>query len=164
MLRLKASQFFLGLARLSLGWIFLWAFLDKVFGLGFATAAGKSWLAGTSPTIGFLKFATKGPFSSIYQSMAGNPVVDWMFMIGLLCLGVALILGIGVRIAGVAGTLLLLLMYTAVLPPTNNPFMDDHLVYAFVLLSFVFLPAGEWLGFGASWSKVGLVRRFPWLK
>ncbi|MFC4062642.1 hypothetical protein ACFOWE_30465, partial [Planomonospora corallina] len=28
-----------GVARIALGWVFLWAFLDKMFGLGFATPA-----------------------------------------------------------------------------------------------------------------------------
>ena len=51
-------------------------------------------------------------------------------MLGLLGIGVALILGIGMRVAAVAGALLLVLMWTAVLPPENNPFMDDHLIYA----------------------------------
>ncbi|MEU1390068.1 hypothetical protein ABZ444_29030, partial [Nonomuraea sp. NPDC005730] len=41
-------------ARIAIGWIFLWAFLDKTFGWGFATPAGKAWVAGGSPTTGFL--------------------------------------------------------------------------------------------------------------
>ena len=51
-------------------------------------------------------------------------------MLGLAGIGIALIAGIGMRIAAVAGGLLLVLMWTAVLPPENNPFMDDHLIYA----------------------------------
>ena len=38
------------IARISLGWIFLWAFLDKTFGWGFATPANRAWIAGGSPT------------------------------------------------------------------------------------------------------------------
>ena len=78
------SQYVWGVLRLLLGWTFLWAFVDKLFGLGFNTVADKSWLDGVSPTFGFLKFGTKGPFASLYQSLAGNPVVDWLFMMGLL--------------------------------------------------------------------------------
>ena len=87
------------LLRIGLGWIFLWAFIDKVFGLGFATEAGKHWLTGASPTMGFLKFGTKGPLAGVFQAMAGSPVVDWLFMLGLLLIGLALILGIGMKIA-----------------------------------------------------------------
>jgi len=93
--------------RIGMGWIFLWGFLDKLFGLGFATASEKAWLAGGSPTSGYLNFATSGPFAPLFQSLAGNPVVDWLFMLGLLLLGLALILGIGVKIAGYSGALLM---------------------------------------------------------
>ncbi|MEV4569763.1 hypothetical protein AB0K12_38895 [Nonomuraea sp. NPDC049419] len=42
-------------ARIAIGWIFLWAFLDKTFGWGFATPSDRAWIAGGSPTTGFLK-------------------------------------------------------------------------------------------------------------
>src|SRR5688572_461628 len=34
-----AARYLLAGVRLALGWVFLWAFLDKAFGLGFATPA-----------------------------------------------------------------------------------------------------------------------------
>jgi CPA2 family monovalent cation:H+ antiporter-2 len=37
-----------------MGFVFLWAFLDKTFGFGYATASGKGWIDGGSPTEGFL--------------------------------------------------------------------------------------------------------------
>ena len=36
--------------RLAMGWTFFWAFADKLFGLGYATGAGKGWIDGGSPT------------------------------------------------------------------------------------------------------------------
>ncbi len=54
-------------------------------------------------------------------------------MIGLAGIGAALILGIGMRIAA-AGSAALVLMWTAVLPPENNVFMDDHLIYAILIV------------------------------
>src|SRR3989338_6591107 len=80
--------------RLVMGWTFLWAFVDKLFGLGFNTAAGQSWLAGVSPTAGFLNSGGRGPLSGVYQAMAGSGLVDWLFMLGLACLGLGLIGGI----------------------------------------------------------------------
>ncbi|MBI2577711.1 MAG: hypothetical protein HYV77_02605, partial [Candidatus Wildermuthbacteria bacterium] len=50
----KSLQISLGIVRISIGWIFFWAFIDKLWGLGFATAAGNSWLNGGSPTTTFL--------------------------------------------------------------------------------------------------------------
>lgn len=84
-------------------------------------------------------------------------------MLGLAAIGVALILGIGMRIAAIAGGLLLVMMWTAVLPPENNPFMDDHLIYAAVLVVLALLGAGDTLGLGRAWKRLPIVQRFPWL-
>jgi len=46
---------------------------------------------------------------------------DWLFMIGLLGIGLALVLGFTMRIAASAGVAMLVLMWSAVLPPANNP-------------------------------------------
>ncbi len=152
------------LLRVFMGWIFLWAFLDKLYGLGFATEADKSWLAGGSPTTGFLKFATHGPFASIFQNMAGSVFVDWLFMIGLLLIGLALILGIGMKIATATGSLLMLLMWLAAFPPEHNPFVDDHLVYILVLGILKTHHAGDDLGLGRWWSRTSLVKKYSWLR
>jgi len=74
----------------------------------------------------------------VFQALAGHAVVDWLFMLGLLGVGVALILGVALRPAAVAGSTMLLLMYLASWPfaavaagqPTGstNPIVDDHLI------------------------------------
>jgi thiosulfate dehydrogenase [quinone] large subunit len=160
----KATRFTLAGLRIALGWIFLWAFIDKVFGLGFATKPAGAWIDGGSPTKGFLGNAVSGPFADVYKSFAGAAWADWLFMIGLVAIGTALILGIGLRLAAVAGGLLLVLMFTAVLPPENNPFMDDHLIYAGVLAVLALTAAGNTLGLGEQWAKLPIVQRLPWLK
>ncbi len=147
--------------RLALGWIFLWAFLDKTFGLGHETPSDAAWIHGGQPTAGFLVNATTGPFADFYRDLAGQAWVDWVFMIGLLGIGLALVLGIGMRIAAAAGAIMLVLMWTAVLPPANNPFMDDHLVYALVLVALALAGAGRTLGLGRWWESTALVRRWP---
>ncbi|MGW8565400.1 DoxX family protein [Isoptericola sp. NPDC055881] len=157
----RALRYVGAVIRICLGWIFLWAFLDKLFGLGHETPPEGAWLDGGQPTAGFLGHATAGPFADLYQGLAGQAWVDWIFMIGLLGIGVALILGIGMRIAAVAGALLLVLMWSAVLPPANNPFMDDHLIYALVLIALALGDAGRTLGLGAWWQQTALVRRWP---
>jgi thiosulfate dehydrogenase [quinone] large subunit len=72
--------------------------------------------------------------------------------------------GIAMRIASAAGALLLFLMWTAVLPPENNPFMDDHIVYALVLIALALVGAGRWLGLGQTWNRLSIVQRYPWLR
>ncbi|MFI6483554.1 hypothetical protein ACIBH1_36880 [Nonomuraea sp. NPDC050663] len=143
--------------RISLGWIFLWAFLDKTFGWGFATPAERAWVNGASPTTGFLKGAGENALGGFFSGLAGQAWVDWLFMAGLLGIGAALILGIGLRVAAVAGGLLLVMMWAAGLPLDTNPFMDDHLVYALVLIGLALAGAGRTFGLG------GYVRR-PYLK
>ncbi len=84
--------------RVCLGFIFLWPFLDKTFGLGISTVHGKAWIDGVSPTAGFLAHA-HGPFGALFQNMSGSVLVDWLFMLGLLGVGLALMLGVGMKIA-----------------------------------------------------------------
>ena len=159
--KLKYSK---GLLRIFLGWLLLWAFLDKVFGWGFTTVADKSWLEGTSPTLGFLKFGSSGPFKEIFQTMAGQPIVDWLFMLGLLLIGVALILGIASRLATFGGSVMFALMYLAVLPPEHNPLIDEHIIYILILLGLYTDEAGNHWGLGRKWQQWPLVKNHPWLK
>ncbi|MCZ7422346.1 MULTISPECIES: hypothetical protein [unclassified Micromonospora] len=163
-LRTRAARWLLAGLRLALGWVFLWAFLDKVFGLGFATETKNAWINGGSPTKGFLSFGAAGPFQGFYNGIAGAAWADWLFMIGLAAIGTALLLGIGVRVAAATGGLLLVLMWTAVLPPENNPFMDDHLVYAGVLALIAVTNAGDTWGLGRTWARLPIVKRFGWLR
>ena len=154
---------FLAVFRVVLGFEFLWAFLDKTFGFGYATPAERAWINGGSPTTGFLK-GVDGPFAGVFNAMAGSPVADWLFMVGLLGIGVALVLGIGMRIAAGAGAVLLTFMWAASLPITTNPFLDDHLVYALVLVALALLHLGDTFGLGGAWSRLPVVRRFGFLR
>jgi thiosulfate dehydrogenase [quinone] large subunit len=160
----KATRYLFAGTRLALGWIFLWAFLDKLFGLGHATPSARAWINGGSPTKGFLANSPTGPLQDFYTSFAGAAWADWLFMTGLAGIGAALILGIGIRVAAVTGSLLLVMMWSAVLPPETNPFMDDHLIYAAVLVGLALTGAGNTLGLGKPWGNLALVRRNPWLK
>src|SRR4051794_16318059 len=159
-----AARYVWAVARLALGWVFLWAFLDKLFGLGHETPAGKAWTKGGSPTEGFLKFSPKGPLAGFYHGIAGAGWADWLFMIGLGGVGAALILGVGMRVAAAGGAALLVMMWSAVLPPANNLFMDDHLIYAVLIVGLALVSAGDTLGLGRWWAKIPLVERHPILK
>ena len=160
---MKKTAYCIALIRISMGWTFLWAFFDKLAGLGYATESANSWLNGGSPTVGFLRFGTSGPFAEWYQSIAGQGWVDWLFMLGLAGIGLALIFGAGLRIAAAAGTLLMVMMFTAALPPENNPVVDEHIIYALVLLALPLLDAGRTLGIGRWWSAMPLVQKYRWL-
>ncbi len=161
--------------RISLGWVFLWAFLDKAFALGHETGVDPetgvadyfgpaAWISGGSPTEGFLSFGTKGPLADFYAGLAGNAIVDWVFMLGLLGIGLALVLGIGMRIAAASGAAMLIMMFTAALPPENNLFMDDHIIYALVLVMLALADAGKTFGLGTLWERIPVVRDHGFLK
>lgn len=173
--RHKAYRYVLAATRLSLGWVFLWAFFDKLLALGFATGrdpetdvvdrfGDAAWINGGSPTEGFLKFGADGPFKGFYNDIAGAAWADWLFMLGLLGIGAALTLGITMRIAAAAGALLLVMMWSVVLPPDNNPFMDDHLIYAEVLVLLALTSAGRTFGLGKMWERIPFVARHGILK
>jgi thiosulfate dehydrogenase [quinone] large subunit len=160
--------------RLAMGFIFAWAFLDKLFALGFSTgrleggnidffAQGGAWLNGGSPTRGFLS-GSRGPLASFWQGIAGDTWVSWVFMAALAAVGAALLLGIGLRVAAVGGSVLLLTMWSVAMLPASNPFVDSHIIYALVLVVLALTAAGDTWGLGARWSRTRLVQRLPFLK
>ncbi len=130
----KAKRFLL-LTRILLGFEFLWAFFDKLLGLGFATKPANAWINGISPTTGFLKGAVHGPFAGFFNSLAGHAWVDWVFMLGLLGIGLALISGFYVRLGASCGAIMLTLMWLSLLPPSTNPIIDEHVIYVTFLLA-----------------------------
>jgi thiosulfate dehydrogenase [quinone] large subunit len=42
--------------------------------------------------------------------------------------------------------------------------MDDHLIYAGVLILLALTTAGHTLGLGKTWNRLPIVQRLPWLK
>ena len=154
---------FLGL-RLVLGFNMLWAFFDKVFGLGFSTKPEASWLNGVSPTTGFLKFGVQGPFAGLYHSLAGNPLIDWLFMLGLLGIGLAFVFGFSLRFAGFMGALLMMMMYFGLIWPEHNPIIDEHIIQAFGFLVVGTSSQMQMWSMQKSWEKMGIAKALPFLK
>jgi thiosulfate dehydrogenase (quinone) large subunit len=165
---------FLAVFRVVLGFEFLWAFLDKTFGFGYATPAERAWINGGSPTKGFLSNVAVGPFESTFHAWAGATWADWLFMLGLLAIGVALIVGVGLRVAAVSGSLMMLLMWAAEWPldkltsagepsMSTNPIVDYHIIYALALIALAVTFAGNIWGLGKQWAKLPFVQRNRWL-
>ena len=164
----------LAVLRIGFGLTFLWAFVDKLFALGFHTGYDQNgtldrfgdaaWINGGSPTEGFLAFGADGPLKEFYNSIAGAAWADWLFMLGLLGIGVALTLGIGMRVAAAAGALLYVMMWTVVLPPENNPVLDDHILGAISMVVLAAFYAGDTWGFGKVWASTQIVKDNPVLR
>jgi thiosulfate dehydrogenase [quinone] large subunit len=163
----------LAILRVSMGFVFLWAFLDKTFGLHYATSPAKAWINGGHPTKGFLTSVEVGPFQSFFHSIAGTWWADGLFMLGLLGIGVALIAGVAMRFAAVSGVLMLALMWFAEFPfaqftsagaPTGspNPITDSHFIDAIVLVVLAVTYAGNTWGFGRIWARLPFVKQHRW--
>jgi thiosulfate dehydrogenase (quinone) large subunit len=164
----------LAVLRIATGFIFLWAFLDKTFGLGYTTPSAKAWIHGGSPTKGFLASVDAGPFQSAAHSMAGTWWANWLFMLGMLGVGVALIAGIGLRVAAGSGAAIMAMMWLAEFPlaqhtsagkltGSTNPITDYHVIYALVLVVLALSYAGHTWGLGRIWAKLPFVRKNRWL-
>jgi thiosulfate dehydrogenase [quinone] large subunit len=109
----------LAVIRIAVGFVFLWAFADKLFGWQYATPAARAWVNGGSPTSGFLSGVDAGPFQSTFHAWAGAAWADWLFMLGLLGIGVAVTAGVALRAAAVSGTVMLAMMWVAEWPPAQ---------------------------------------------
>lgn len=128
------------LLRLVMGFVFFYA--------GWSKITTEGWSAS-----GYLANAT-GPFASWFQSLAGNGFIDVFNMWGLLFIGIALILGLLVRSASFFGILVMLLYYVSdFVGNTAHGLVDEHLVYASVLLLFLFG------GFGHVWGLDSIIER-----
>lgn len=161
-----AARGWFAVLRLATGFIFLWAFIDKTFGLSFSTPAANAWIRGGAPAGGFLTHLEGGPFKGFFASLA-TPLVDWLFMLGMLGIGVAVMLGIGLRISAVVGSAIMLMMYFAELPmaypQSTNPLVDYHIIYALALIVCAYVYAGDTFGLGKAWRSLDLVKKAPWL-
>ena len=159
---------FIGTLRIILGFIWLWAFLDKLIGLGFSTSPDKSWLAGNSPTLGFLKFGINpdSPFAPIYAELAKySTLLDPFYMAMLLFVGISLLTGVMVRFGSIFGILFVLSIYFSVIPLANNPIIDDHIIYAVIFLMLIFTNAGLYgLTLGKKYQELPIVQKYSILK
>ena len=182
----KFGWLMLSVLRIGLGFVFLWAFLDKLFGLGFATCrkvaedgsftistmcfnpetGSGAWLKGGHVTEGYLVYGgnPNSPFHDFFVNLGADRWTDWPFMIGLLGVGLALMLGIGTRIGAWAGAAMLLFMYMTQMWPANNPILDSHIAYIIAIFAIVWLEfSRQSLGLGGWWRKLPIVKKNPWL-
>ena len=190
-----STKYWAAAARISIGFVFLWAFLDKNFGWQYTTP-GRSGLdvrhRRRQPHVRVpdVRYQPRRPLAGFFNSLGesagvasaeGAPVlypgswVNWAFMLALLGIGISLMIGFMVRIGSIGGVALLLAMWLAEAPwantidpetgqgSFNNPFMDDHIIYAIVLVMLMLFTAERTFGVGKWWQSTSLVQRHPWL-
>ncbi len=149
--------------RVLTGWIMLWPFFDKLFGLGFQTPHGGGWMDGVSPS-SYVVYVADGVFKDLYVSLAGNPVIDVVLMAALLVLGVTLTAGIASKLTTAGMCAFLLVMYSLHVPPSDNPLVDYHILLVLGVLDVYFLGGYEKLAWYHKWRELRIVKRFPVLE
>jgi len=132
-----------------------------MFYAGITKVLNPAWSAS-----GYLSTANTFPgFFEWFLQPSVLPIINFINEWGLTLLGVSLILGIGVRLSSILGALLMLLYYFPVLefpyiPGAHAYIVDDHIIYALVLVFFSAVRAGRYFGLDR-----GLANRFPfWRK
>ncbi len=137
--------------RLAMGWTFLYAASHQVFVPGWSVA-------------GFLN-STK-TFHGLYSHFTGPgiaPALSFLVEYGHLLIGLSLLFGLMVRVSAVFGIALMILYWTAhmdfpYISNANNFLLDEHIVYAGVLLLLIVKHAGH------VWGLDGVVENWKFVK
>ena len=152
--------------RAVVGGGFLFAGLDKFF----------MWASGTPFTAaGFLKFATGGawlgsdpkavinPTHPFWVSLGGNAGlmsgIDTLVVFGECAVGIALILGLATRIAGLTGAVMMTLFFVANWSFANGPF-NEQLMYGVIAGTIAYVGAGAY-ALDSVIEKLAITQRVP---
>lgn len=148
---IKAERTVIVLLRLSMAWVFLYA------------ASHQITVPGWSAT-GFLEHTKT--FHWLFAEFTGpvtGPIVSFLVEWGHFAIGLSLLLGFFTRIGASAGIGLMILYWMAhmdfpYISNTNNFLLDEHIVYALVLLLVIVTRAGRVFGLDGLLSETSLVR------
>jgi len=149
----RSDKKILAALRIALGWLFFYAGITKVLNPAWSA---KGYLLGAKT------------FAGAYAWLASDgviPVVDFLNRWGLTLIGAAMILGVFVRLSGMLGAAMMILYYFPVLMfpkiGANSYLVDDHIVYAIVMLYFAAAKAGRHYGLEAWAAKTLRLERWP---
>lgn len=142
--------------RLTMAWTFLYAASHQVF---------------TKWSVADFLNSTKTfhPFYVHFTSPAIAPMLTFVVSYGHLLIGLSLLLGLAVRLSSIFGIALMILYWTAhmdfpYISNTNNFLVDEHIVFAGVLVLLIVERAGHVWGLDAWAATQGFLRRQPFLR
>lgn len=106
---------------------------------------------------------------SIFNTPGVAPIISFLVAYGHLLIGISLLLGLLVRVSGVAGAVLMIIYWMAHMdfPYIDTPtdfLIDYHIVYAVLLVFLVVNRAGHVFGLDAMAEKNTWVTGRPWLR
>lgn len=119
------------IARLAMG--------ASMMGIGLRLFVGGGWGAWNSIGVILPSTYPRGPIGNIFLAFWGNQFVIQLLIWACVLIGIALVLGVAVRLASYGGMLILLLMYLAVIPP-SSAIINQQLIY---IIFYLFLVVGE---------------------
>ncbi len=152
------GEYVLAVLRIVMGFMLIWAFLDKLLGLGFPTGSDAAVINGGSPTEYYLTYLVSGPFASLYESLAGNAVLDILLMAGLLLVGAAMVAGVSSRLATLGMCVMMAVMFTMEIPPEDNPLVDYHVIYILAALAVYLLGGFGRLSLAKYYDSLPVIR------
>jgi len=148
------------LARIALGFTFLWSGYQKILTEMSGQMATKGFLSG-APVAG-------SPLAGFFNSLSGNWTVEYLVVAGEFAVGLALVFGTLTRLGSIAGFLQMTLFTIAMWPiqdtPSANPIFDTRTFYMALFVMFFFLRPGTFLGGDAILNNLGFVQRHPRVK
>ena len=139
-------------ARIAMGWVFLYAGYSKIIDPSWSA---KAYIAGAKA------------FPQFYQLLLRPDILPRINILnewGLFLIGIALVLGAFVRFASFFGFALMILYYLAIFPPSQGYIVDTHIIYALVFLIFMVVPVGEIAGLDALFKKTEIARNHAWFR
>ncbi len=152
----KNSRIALFVSRFVVGWMMFYAGITKILDSQWSAADYMS------------KAKT---FSGLYAWLSQPgllPIINFINEWGLTLLGVALMLGVFVRLSSVLGAVLMMLYYLPILdfpyPNTHSFIVDEHIIYISILLLFAAVRAGRFWGLDNWCSRLPICSKFPSLR
>ena len=154
--------------RLTIGWVFLFAGIEKLFLSGHAFDATKFLQFGTLGTAaGAAEGAIVNPTHQLWVDLAGNAaamnVVNFLVPFGQVAIGLALVFGLATRFAGVMGALMMAFIGIASWDFANGV-VNYHAVLMLSSLILAVIAAGEIYGVDAVVDESPVVKRSPALR
>ena len=159
----EIGEYALAAFRIAVGYMMLWGFLDKLFGLGFETPAGEGMIDGGSPSSAVI-YVTDGLFKDLFTSLAGNAFIDFLMMAGMLILGITLVLGIASKLTTIGMNAFLIVMYCLHVPPLDNPILDYHITWIIAMVAVYYLGGFDRISLNPRWKELGIVKKFTILE
>ncbi|MES2953465.1 MAG: DoxX family membrane protein [Patescibacteria group bacterium] len=152
----SSQKYALFALRITLGWMFFYAGITKVL--------DSSWSAA-----GYLAGAKSFPaLFAWFASPSVIPVTNFLNAWGLTLLGVALLLGIAVRLSSMLGVLLMTLYYLTALdfpfPNAHSLLVDQHVIYSAALFVLATFHAGRVWGLEEWCSRLSFLKKYPKLR